>query len=103
MLPAKTEFAPVFEMGVFQADLGQCVAGPLIGFFKIGRAGEARADAVHKGVGEVHDVGVVEAFVADALIGRQVQGFGGGLDFGVGVGHFCGWLGFFRYWFCPRR
>ena len=88
LLPAESELAPVFEVGVFQADFGEGVAGPLVGFFQVGRAGEAGPDAVHEGGGEFHDVGVVEALVADALVGGEVEGFGGGLDLCVGVG--CG-------------
>jgi hypothetical protein len=98
LLPAEAEFAPVFEMRVFEADLGEGVAGPLVGFFEIGGAGKTRADAIHERVSEVHDVGVVEAFVADALVGGEIEGFGGGLDFGVGV-DFGGGFGLLRLGF----
>jgi hypothetical protein len=85
LLPAEAELAPVFEVGVLKADLGEGVAGPLIGLLQIGRAGEARADAVDEAAGELHHVGVVEALIADALVHIEVDGFGGGLDLGVGI------------------
>ena len=85
LLPAQAELAPVFEMRVFEADLGQRVAGPGVGLGQVWRSGQARADAVIQGDGELHHVRVVEAFIANALVHAQVKGFSSGLDFSVGV------------------
>ena len=56
-----------------------------LAFLQVRRAGEARADAVHQRGGKLHDMRVIEALVANALIHVQVQRLGGGLDFGIGV------------------
>jgi hypothetical protein len=82
--PAHAEFAPVFKVGVGEADGGEGVAGPGVGLGEVGGAGKAGADAVIEGFGEVHDLAVLEAFVADALVHGEVEGFGGGLGSVVG-------------------
>ena len=74
LLPAHAELAPVFEMGVGETDLGEGIAGPGVGLGHVGRAGEARADIVREGSGKLHDVGVAEAFLADAGVHGEVQG-----------------------------
>ena len=56
-----------------------------LAFFAFGETGEARADAVHQRRGKFHDVRVVQAFVANALVHRHVERFGGGLNFSVGI------------------
>ena len=79
LLPSHAELTPVFEVGVAAAHLGELVARPLIGLFHVGRAGEARADAVGQAAAVFHDVGVLEAFGADAVVDGEVDVFNGGL------------------------
>ena len=90
LLPAHAEFAPVVEVGVDAAHGGELIAGPGIGLGHVGRAGEAGADVVGERGGVVHDVGVEEAFFADAGVHGEVELFDGGLGLGpwavVGVG-----------------
>src|SRR6202044_2767340 len=68
LLPADAELTPVVEVGVDAAHGSELVAGPGIGFGQVGRAGEAGADVVSEGRAVIHDVGVQEAFFADARV-----------------------------------
>jgi hypothetical protein len=85
LLPAHAEFTPVVEVGVDAAHCGELIAGPGIGFGEVGRAGEAGADVVGEGGAVVHDMGVEEAFFADAGVHGEVEFFGGGLRLGPGA------------------
>jgi len=49
----------------------ELILGPLLGFDEVGRAGEARADAVEQAAGIFEDVRVVEALVADAAMAAR--------------------------------
>ena len=66
-------------MSVNAAHRGELIAGPGIGFGHVGRAGEARADAVGERGGIFHDVRALQALFADALIHGEVELFDGGL------------------------
>ena len=94
LLPAHAEFTPVVELGVDAAHRSELIAGPGIGFGHVGRTGEAGADVVGEGGAVVHDMGMEEAFLADAGDHGEVELFGGGLGLGpgadVGVGDGCG-------------
>ena len=76
LLPAHAEVAPVLEVRVLEADLGQRVAGPGIGLGHVGRAGEPRADAVGERVAKLHHLAVLEALVANPRIHGEVDVFG---------------------------
>ena len=78
-------------MGVGEADCGEGVACPGVGLGHVGRAGETGADVVRQAAGELHDVGVLEALLADAGVHGEIDVFGGRLravvggDFGFGL------------------
>jgi len=63
---------------------GELVTGPLVGALEVGRAGEARTDAIHQSGSVFHDVRVGDGFFADALVHGEIEGFSGGLRRFVG-------------------
>ena len=73
--PSATEGAPGFEVGIAQAHGGELVARPLIGALHVGRSGKAFADRIHEAGGEIHHFGIVEALIADAGDGFEINFF----------------------------
>ena len=86
LLPAHAELAPIFQMRILQADLGERVARPCIGLAQVGRSRQPGTNPIHQRGGELHNMRVVQPLIANPLVHIQVQGFHGRLHFGVGVG-----------------
>jgi hypothetical protein len=49
----------------------ELVDRPLLGFGKVGRAGQSWANAVEQAAGVLHNVGVAQPFVANQADGRS--------------------------------
>src|SRR5262249_21642045 len=73
--PAAAEGAPGLEMGIGEAEILKLLAGPVISALRVGRASEARTNAIHQAAGNLHDLGVAKTFVADLVDHIQVNLF----------------------------
>ena len=54
----------------------QLVLGPLLGLGKLRRAGQALANIVKQSAGIFHDVGVLQAFIANTRNSIEIELFG---------------------------
>src|SRR5260370_10956924 len=62
-------------MRVGEAEVLELLARPVVGVLGVRRAGQAFANAIHQPAGNLHDFGVMEAFVADPVDHVQVNLF----------------------------
>src|SRR5205085_10752161 len=67
------ELTPVFEMGVLASHGGESISRPLICPFQIRRTGQARSDSIRQPGGVLHDMGVRQPFVTNALVYVEIE------------------------------
>src|SRR5262249_58293137 len=73
--PAAAEGPPSLEMRIRETEILELLAGPVISALCVGRAGEARTNAIHQAARNLHDLGVAKSFVADPVDHVQVNFF----------------------------